>query len=163
MYVQSQPQRSRGGGAANVLMALLVIILAVVAAGLGWFVARQQAPSPDEVGRYQALAAEEGFRAAQFRGISEGREFAIASQSRITQLKAAIARENARNRGYRKGLAAGLQRPRNRSNYGTGYAGYSGPRYRGPSSNQRSVNSAISSAQSIANATGAPVDVEIYG
>lgn len=152
----------RSGSAGSALMALVVLMLAAVAAIAGWVVAREQAPTAAEIARYQTLAAETGFRQGQYTGVAEGRNFAIASQQHVARYKAAIARQNSWNRGYRNGLAAGKRsyREPRYGGYGYGYGRRSG--YYGPSRNQRAVSSALASAQSIANATGAPVDVEIY-
>lgn len=159
VYVQA-PAPQRGASSAGVGIA--VVLLAVVAAVAGYLVAREQAPSAEEIARYQQIAASEGFRAGQYEGVAEGRSFAIQSQRRIAQYRAAIARQKAWNSGYRRGMNIGKRGTARRSTGYAGYGGYRGPTYRGPSNNQRAVSSALASAQALANATGAPVDVEIY-
>jgi hypothetical protein len=166
---QYQPQvqhvQQRSGSGSTAVVGLVVVLLALLAAAAGYFIAKGQAPNADEITRYQQVAASEGFRAGQYNGIAEGRNFAVQSQRRIAQYRAAIAKQRAWNNGYRKGMNQGRQRPvRSYSGYSgySGYRGYSAPRYSGPSSNQRAISSALSSAQALANRTGAPVDVEIY-
>lgn len=161
VYVQMAPART--GSSAS--MALVVVLLAVIAGAAGYVVATSTAPSAMEVSRYQQIAGNTGYYNGRTQGISAGREFGIAAERQTAQLKALIARQRAYNNGYRQGKRTGINsyrsRPATRSYGYTG--GYRRPVWNGyRSGGNVAVSSALAQAQGLANATGAPVDVEIY-
>ena len=161
---QPQPiyiQRSGGSKFSSLMMGIAILLLAALAAVAGFAMSRNAAPTVDEMNRYQDIAAYGGYQKGRDAGMVDGRQYAIESNRQITHLKAMIARQKAWNAGYRNGKRTGLSTGQRRTNYTGGY-GYRAPRQYYGGGRTAQVNSALASAQSLANATGAPVDVEIY-
>ena len=162
IYVQARPDRS-----GNLIMALAVLLLAVLAAGAGYVIAQENAPNADEVARYQEIAAQQGYRNGSTTAYETGRQYGRAQQSQLAKYRTAIKNQRAFNRGFVTGKRDGIRsvndRPRTPrySGYRGGYSGgYRAPRY--SSYGNSDINSAMYAAQNLANRTGAPVDVEIF-
>lgn len=164
-YVVQAPQQ-KGGKVESAFLGLIVLVLAVIAGFAGYWFAKDAAPKPQEFAAYQSIAAREGYFAGRNNGYSQGRVRGIAENRTIAKYKGLIAHARTYNRANRMGRRQGAAAYRNYRPYAGGY-GYSGYRnrsygnyYGGSSYGQ--VSSALASAQSLANATGSPVDVEIY-
>ncbi len=173
-WVMVQSPKSGSSAFNSLLLFLVTVLAAVVAAAAGFLVADQMAPSAAEYNTSQQIAAREGFMNGRVRGYQAGRTWGLAAREPISAYQAALARQKAWNAGYRQGNKTGRASYR-RPSYNYGYSGYYG-RGRSWYSPRRSnwggaatawrdsyaVSSAVNSAQQIANATGAPVDVEVY-
>lgn len=160
-YVQVAPNRAGGAGRAvtSLLLALIVILVGIVALVGAYYATKQAAPSSREAGLTQGVAMREGFRAGQQRGIVTGRSRALENTSTTSALRVTAARQQAYAAAFKRGERAG--RASYRAPRYTGSAGYrSAPRYSGV--RNADVIGAFGQAQALANATGAPVDVEIY-
>lgn len=199
-YGAPHQQHQQGGGAgavSNLLMAIVVFVLALVAAIGGWAMARSSAPDGVEANRMARLASATGFSRGRAAGLPRGRAQARATTARTTAAGSAVAGEAAYARGYGEGRQFGMSSYRKPtvpslatsgwgrgygygsgsrygrgydSGYGRGYGGYSGYGNSGWGNGGAgtsfgwggSVGGALATAQGLANATGAPVDVEIY-
>ncbi|MBC7461744.1 MAG: hypothetical protein H7287_10320 [Thermoleophilia bacterium] len=159
IYVQAAPAKRAGGAVSGLALALIVILVGAVALIGGYFATKTASPSALEANTMVGMASDTAFIQGRDRGTSAGREAAAQVGETRARLTAALARENAFNEAYRRGMNAGNRLPRY-SGYRGGYSGYRGRgiRYSGPSQ----VQSALGYAQNLANTTGAPVDVEIY-
>jgi hypothetical protein len=165
MVPQAQPQvvyaapATGGAGTAvgSILLALIVVLVGAVALVGAYYVTKQAAPSAREAAVTRGTAMREGFRAGQSRGTVDGRDQALANAESSIALRTATARQQAYAAAYRRGERAGRNsyHPRTYS----GYRGYRGTGYSFPN---RGLYSALGTAQALANATGAPVDVEVY-
>jgi hypothetical protein len=157
-YVQV-PAAPRSSSTA-LAMGILVILGALVAGLAGYVLAQQTSPAESETARTQQVAAREGYFAGERQGLASGREFGRSTAGQLASTQAAISSQNAWNRGYRKGRLAGKRSVRNEPTY-TGWGrGYT-PRW-GGYGGYNNVGAALGNAQMLANATGSPVDVEIY-
>lgn len=171
-YVMAQSP-ARSGRGETAALALVVLILAIGAAIAGFAIARESAPSGQELAQYQNLAAQEGFYSGRQSGYVTGRTQGVAESRIIAKYKGLISRAKQYNKGYAQGRRVGMTTPRYRpTNYGYGggngcrtwncgrssYGGYRGYGY-GYGGYGGGVSSALSQAQSIANATGQSVDV----
>jgi len=151
------PVRS-GSAVTTIALVLLVLVVGAIAAVGGYVATKQAAPSAHEANVVTGLSMREGFRAGRERGIAAGRDNATETAATTTALRAAAVRQRAYDAAFARGEKAG-RASYHRPVY-SGGSGYRGPRVR--SSFGGAVSSAISQAQSLANLTGAPVDVEVY-
>jgi hypothetical protein len=159
VYVQAAPaQRRSGGGLSVVMLALIVVLVGAVAVVGGYYATRQASPSALEANTQVGLASDSAYFEGQARGRDAGRTAAQSLGGTTARLNAALARETAYNKAYQQGITAGNKIPRSTGRYYGGTRRSSGIRYSGPSETFQ----ALGQAQSLANATGAPVDVEIY-
>lgn len=157
--------RSGGGGTTVVsvlMLGLIVILVGAIALIGGYFAMRSLAPSSAEAAAETSLAMRSGYEQGRSNGLAQGRQDGMAAASGTAQLKAAIARQKAYDAAYQRGQRAGANSYRAPRAY-TGYrgSGYRAPRISYPRSN--ALTQALGSAQAIANATGAPVDVQVFG
>lgn len=159
--VYAQPS-GRGGASAvtSLLLAIVVVLVGAVALIGAYFATQQSAPTQREASLTQGAAMRQGFRAGQERGVVVGRDQALQNASTTTALRTAAAREQAYAAAFRRGERAGRNSYR-APRYTGGGSGYRAPRYTGV--RNADVYSAFGTAQALANATGAAVDVEIYG
>jgi hypothetical protein len=161
-YVQA---RARGSRLESALFALIALIVVAIMAVAGYMLAQGTAPSAREYAASQNIAGYNGFLNGRQQGIQQGRDFAVANNSRITQLQALIARQKQFNRGFAQGKRDGLgQYARRRTpSYGGYRTPYRAPRWSTPSygGTSQAVSGAIAAAQQYANATGSTVDVEV--
>lgn len=146
---------------ASVALALLVLVLGAVAAVGGYAATRAASPDPAEAAYARGVAAREGFFAGNARGRSLGRQAGFESASVTANLRARLAGQRAWNSAFNRGQRAG-ERSYRRPSYGGSRrgVGYRGPRVSYPRMSE--TYAAVGTAQALANATGAPVDVEIY-
>lgn len=158
MYVAA-PASPSGSRLTPVLLALLVILIGAVSLVAGYYATTQAAPSAAERALDEQLSAEAGFRSARASGLEQGRTDALAASDATGRLRAATVAQAAYQRAFARGRSAGL-RAYQRPSYGGGYRASSGPRISFPRGGE--IVSAFGTAQRLANATGAPVDVEIY-
>ena len=164
MMVAPQPQvvyaqpagRSGSSAVTSILLALVVVLVGAVALVGAYYATTQAAPTAREANLLQGTAMRQGYRAGQERGIVAGRDQALQNASTTTALRTAAAREKAYADAYRRGERAG------RNSYRA--PRYTGGGYRAPrlSYGNAGLYSAFGTAQALANATGAAVDVEIY-
>lgn len=162
VYVDAAAPKTRGGGFGTALvMGLVVILLGAVALVGGYYVTRQASPSQFEASTQVGLASDFGFQQGRLRGMQSGHQAAVELGATTSRLSASLARQKAYEQAYANGLKAGNVLPR--ATYGRGYygGGYRGPRISYPRISQ--TTQALGVAQNLANQTGAPVDVEIYG
>lgn len=159
-YVAAQQPRRSSNVITPLLLALIVVLVGAVALVGAWYAARQSSPTVNEAGITRSIAMRQGFQAGRERGVIAGREQALQGSLTTTALRVANAREQAFSRAFQRGEKAGRQSyraPRYRGGYG----------YRSPYRYRRSGNAglyaAFGSAQALANATGAAVDLEVYG
>jgi hypothetical protein len=156
-FVYAAPPQGSGTSAVTSLLLALVVVLVGAIALVGAYAATKgSAPTAREAGLTQGAALRQGFRAGQERGIVAGREQALQNSATTAALRSAAAREKAWADAYARGERAG------RSSYrAPRYSGgYRAPRYGGFRNGD--LYAAFGTAQSLANATGAAVDVEIY-
>ncbi|MCW2921755.1 MAG: hypothetical protein JWL76_1629 [Thermoleophilia bacterium] len=159
VYAQPAGRAGRVGGASALVLGLVVILLGAVALVGAYFAAKNASPSLGEASLTQGVAMREGFRAGRDRGVQSGLEQSVSNAATISRLRIAAAREQAFNAAYRRGMNAGSRY--RAPSYGGGYrGGYRAPRYGGYSGGD--VVAAFGQAQNLANATGAPVDIEVY-
>ncbi|MCB0880242.1 MAG: hypothetical protein KDC46_14815 [Thermoleophilia bacterium] len=154
--VYAEPRRSGGAAVTALALALVVILVGAVALIGTYYATRQASPTSREAGLMQGAAMRQGYSAGRERGVASGREQALQNAETTIALRTAAAREQAYSTAYAKGEKAGRNSYR-RPTY-RGY-GYRAPRY---SYGNRGLYSAFGTAQALANATGAAVDVEIY-
>lgn len=148
----------------NLAMLIAVLLVTIIAGLAGYVVATYNAPTNQELVQYQRLAAADGYYAGRTQGVQAGRAFGVESARQLAQYRALIARQRAWNNGYRQGKRTGLNSYRSprRSYYRGGYSsGYRTPRIV-PFAQYGGTQGSLGLAQGIANATGAPVDVEVY-
>jgi hypothetical protein len=134
----------------------------VIASIAGFAIGKGAGPSWNELRRYEALAGREGEIRGRDAGWNQGRKQGRTEMEFLAQYEKLRTQATAFNQGYVQGRSIGNQMGRDASRYRYGYGrgygrgyGYSGYGYGGR------VGNAIASAQSIANATGSPVDVTI--
>jgi hypothetical protein len=160
--MQPQPQvvytAPRPSRISALMLGLVVVLLGVVAFLGGYYATQNAAPSAEEVAVARSIALRDGFSAGRNRGLNVGQEAGFTRTMTTAKLNAAAAQQRAWDKGYAQGLRAG-ERSYRRTSY-SGYRGGSGIRYSYPNAGE--TWGAIGQAQSLADATGAPVDVEIY-
>lgn len=151
---------NEGGGGSKAGIALIAIVLAIVGTAAGFAIGKGAGPSWNELRRFEALAGREGEIRGRDAGWNQGRKQGRTEMEFLAQYEKLRTQATAFSQGYTQGRSIGQQMGRDayryRYNYNRGYGynrGYSGYGYGGR------VGSAIASAQSIANATGSPVDV----
>jgi hypothetical protein len=188
VYYVTRPSASK---TESIMLGLLALVFAVIASIGGFALARDHAPTDTDVAAYGAMAEREGFYAGRTSGYSQGRTFGRQETGTIANLRSRNRAWRLHNKGYWRGLAqakkwsnqAYASRSTGGRSYssGSGYrpvysgarrgyygggrvanAGYGGYYGGGNVMNSPQVQSALGQAQSIANATGRPVDVEIY-
>lgn len=103
-YPQTAPAPARTDVAA---WALVAMIVALICAGAGWAIARNDVPGRDDLARTSDLAARDGLLRGQASGFTQGaslgrREAAL--QARSTML---AARQQAQREGYDAGYSSG--------------------------------------------------------
>ena len=148
-------QQPRKTSAVETLALALLALLVAAAAGFGAYsVTAQRAPTEAEVAAFQRIAEGEGVFAGRISGYQMGRQQGIVENREIARYQGLIAQAEEFNRGWKQGMEDGRRVPQWRG-YGGARGGWYNP---GPTQ----VQSALASAQVIANRTGAPVDVEIY-
>jgi hypothetical protein len=156
--VYAQPAAPRGGAVSALLLALVVVLVGAAAFLGGYYATKQASPSAAEANIQQRVAAQGAYDSNRTRGIAAGRADAVAASSAAGTIRAATVRnaayEKAYSRGYQDGLKS-YRAPRYR-----GGGGYRGPSYSYGGIGE--VASAFGIAQNYANATGSPVDLEIY-
>lgn len=163
MYVG---QQSAGGSKlTSVLMAVIVLVLGFVAALAGYYAAQQAAPSQGEAATVQQVAATEGFFTGRQRGEQLGRSAGFERADQLATLRTGVANQRAWNQGYKRGHKLGMSSYRKEPTYtggygGSGYSGYRGRSYGG--SGYGAIQGALFQAQGLADATGSPVDVQVY-
>ena len=156
---EAAPTRGGSGAVSTLALALVVILLGAITLVGAYYAARQAAPSAREAGLTQGMAMRQGFQSGRERGIVDGRTQALQGSSTTTALRVAQAREQAWAAAYRRGERAG-RRSYRAPQYTNGGYSYRSPRYRGV--RNADLYSAFGTAQSLANATGAAVDLEVY-
>ena len=175
--VQQQPmviQGSSNDGGSKAAIALVAIVIAIVASIAAFFAGRETGPSWNELKRYEILAGREGEVRGRDSGWSQGRKQGRTEMEFLAKYEQLRTQATAFNQGWRQGLNTGNQMGRASTRYqygygrggygrgGYGYSGYGRSRgygYGGYYGGRGSVGGAVASAQSIANATGSPVDV----
>jgi hypothetical protein len=160
VYVNAPAPKQRGSFGTALVLGLVVILLGVVALVGGYYATKQASPSEFEAATQVGLASDFGFQQGRLRGVQTGREAAVELGATTSRLSASLARQKAFEQAYANGLKAGNVVPRS---YGRSYSGggYRGPRLSYPRFSE--TTQALGVAQNLANQTGAPVDVEIYG
>jgi hypothetical protein len=128
-YQQAAPAPARTDVAA---WALVAVIVAIICAGAGWAIARNDVPGRDDLARTSDLAARDGLMRGQATGYAQGaklgrREAALQSRSAMLAAKAEAQRE-----GYANGYANGRSKAGDPDAYlntglgmGAGFAGSS--------------------------------------
>lgn len=158
---QQAPAAPRQGGSAVAALALALVVLLLGAVALvgAYYATTQASPSAREAAVVTNVAARHGFRDGRESGIVAGRTDALDFASTTAAMRATIARQQAYNAAYQRGMRAGRKwrAPRYAGGYG---GGYRAPRIGGYGGYE--VAAAVGQAQNLANITGAPVDVEIY-
>lgn len=106
-YQHAAPAPARSGGTDVAAWALVALIVAAICAGAGWAIARQDAPSMDDVARNAELASRDGYMRGERSGYGEGaslgrRQVAVRTRTQIAAERTAAARE-----GYDAGFAEG--------------------------------------------------------
>jgi hypothetical protein len=154
------------GGRSGAGIALVAIIVAVIAAVAGFGFAKGTGITRNEFDRYQALAGREGEIRGRDSGWNQGRKQGQTEMKFLAQYEKLRGQAGAFNQGYTQGRSIGRQMgqdaSRYRYGYGSGYGygrGYRGYGYGSGYGYGGRVGGSIASAQSIANATGSPVDV----
>jgi hypothetical protein len=157
--------RQRGGAVSSVasvlVLGLIVILVGVIALVGGYYAMRSFAPTAAEAAAETNIANQSGYQAGRDNGLAQGRHDGAAAAGSSAQLKAALAKQKAYDAAYQRGMSAGLKSYRRPRSYAPYRSSYRGPSlsYARPSA----VTQALGSAQAIANATGAPVDVQVFG
>lgn len=159
-YVNAPAPKQRGSFGTALVLGLVVILLGVVALVGGYYATKQASPSEFEAMTQVGMASDFGFQQGRLRGMQTGHEAAVELGATTSRLSASLARQKAFEQAYADGLKAGNVVPRS---YGRSYSGggYRGPRISYPRFSE--TTQALGVAQNLANQTGAPVDVEIYG
>lgn len=156
-----QPQEAPAGSRlVPLLLAVIVVLVGAAALVAGYYATTQAAPSDAEQVLEEQLAAQAGFRDARSSAVDQGRTDVLENADTTSRLRASAAAQAAYDRAFARGRAAG-QKAYRRPSSGGYRAGYSAPRIASPS--RSDVVGAFGTAQALANSTGAPVDVEIYG
>lgn len=160
-------QSGGGDNGSKAGIVLVAVVLAIIGAAAGFAIAKAQAPSWNELRRFEALAGREGEVRGRDAGWNQGRKQGRTEMEFLAQYEKLRTQATAFSQGYRQGRSIGQTMGRDanryRYGYGRGYGyGYGyGRGYRrgyGYGYGGR-VGSAIASAQGIANMTGQPVDV----
>ena len=159
-------ETSRGGsgiatGIGMIVLALIIVLVGAIALVGGYYATRQASPTAGEANAQTSLAMREGYAQGRMRGLGQGRVDGAAAAGTNARLSAATARQKAWDAAYQKGLRAGergYRAPRN-----TGYRGgsYRAPNYSYPRMSETAA--ALGAAQNLANISGAPVDVQVFG
>lgn len=97
---------------------LIAIVVAMIAAGAGWLVARQSSPSWNDLEAYSALAQRDGMLAGQQRGYASGARIGRREASLERRLQTLRERPAAYTRGWRAGVDQGRTMARARAGYG---------------------------------------------
>ncbi len=172
MVVHAPAAASDGGGKA--MIGIIAIILAIVGAAGGYMIGVGAGPSWNELRRYEALAGRDGEIRGRDNGWSVGRKQGRTEMQYLAKYERLRTQATSFNQGWRQGLNTGRQmgvaQSRYRwggrywgpsyggygyNRYGRGYRGYGYGSYYG----RGRVGNAVANAQSLANATGRPVDV----
>lgn len=95
--------------------ALVALIVAIVCAGAGWAVARQDAPSSEDVAREAELAARESATRGMRSGYSQGADLGRREASFRARLSMLENRRSAAQSGWSAGYAEGRSRAASRA------------------------------------------------
>ena len=155
IFVAAPP---RGVRTTAIVLGLVVILVGAAALVAGYYATKQASPTAREVAVAQNIATRDAYFYGRENGIDAGRQAALDNATTTGALRASIAREQAWSAAFRRGQRAGQRSVRRTS--GRSYGASRGPSISYPTANE--VTSAFGYAQNLANATNAPVDVEIY-
>lgn len=106
-YQHAAPAPAKSGGTDLAAWALIAIVVALVCAGAGWALARQDVPGVDEVARTSELAARDGLMRGESIGYSEGARLGRREASAKARATILAERRQAAREGYDAGYAQG--------------------------------------------------------
>ncbi len=106
-YQYAAPAPARSGGTDVAAWALVALVVAVVCAGAGWAIARQDNPGRDDVARNAELAARDGFTRGETAGYGEGARLGRKQVAVRTRAQMAAERRQAATEGYDTGFMEG--------------------------------------------------------
>lgn len=106
-YQHAAPAPVRSGGTDVAAWALIALVVAVICAGVGWAVARQDTPSRQDIAETSELAAREALVRGEYKGFAAGsrlgrNEAALRAKGSVLAEKRAATREGY-NAGYQSG------------------------------------------------------------
>lgn len=108
-YTATAPQPAKSGGTDVAAWALVAIVVALICAGAGWAIARNDVMGMDDLSRASDIAARDGLARGEASGYADGarlgrREAAAKAKLQISQERHAGAREGY-DAGYQEGRA----------------------------------------------------------
>lgn len=106
-YQYAAPAPARSGGTDVAAWALIAIVVALICAGAGWVIARQDTPSVDEVAQHSELAARDGAMRGEAAGYSQGARLGRREAAAQTKARILAERRQAAREGYDAGYAQG--------------------------------------------------------
>lgn len=106
-YAAPAPTSARSGGTDVAAWALVALVVALVCAGAGWAVARQDTPGMDDVARASDLATRTGLMRGESAGYSEGARLGRREASMRARATILAERRQAAREGYDAGYMQG--------------------------------------------------------
>ncbi len=106
-YQYAAPVPARSGGTDVAAWALVALVVAMICAGAGWAVARQDSPSRNDIARDAELASRDGFMRGERIGYGEGAGLGRRQVAVRTKAQMAAERRQAATEGYDSGFAEG--------------------------------------------------------
>lgn len=109
-YAAPAPAPARSGGTDLAAWAVVAIVVAIVAAGAGYVVARQDTPGAGDVARSSDLAARTGFARGERSGYADGTRLGRSEANAKVRARVAAERAAATREGYQAGYENGRAR-----------------------------------------------------
>ena len=106
-YQHAAPAPARSGGTDVAAWALVAIVVALICAGAGWAIARNDSPAGGDLDRTAALASRDGFVRGERQGYGEGAKLGRRQVAVRTKAQMAAERRQAAREGYDSGFADG--------------------------------------------------------
>lgn len=125
-YQYAAPAPARSGGTDVAAWALIALVVALICAGAGWAIARNDTMGIDDLARSSDLAARDGFMRGEGTGYTEGAKLGRKEASVRAKAQIAAERRQASTEGYDQGFMAGRAKAGDPDAYlhgGTGLAG----------------------------------------
>lgn len=109
-YQYAAPAPAKSGGTDVAAWALIALVVALVCAGAGWAIARQDVQGMDDIARSSDLAARDGFMRGESAGYPEGAKLGRREASMRASATIQAERRQAAREGYDAGYGDGRAR-----------------------------------------------------
>jgi hypothetical protein len=106
-YQHAAPAPARSGGTDVAAWAIVALVVAVICAGAGWAIARQDNPGEGDLQHSAQLASRDGFVRGEREGYGEGARLGRRQVALRTRTQMAAERRQAAREGYDTGFAEG--------------------------------------------------------